>query len=411
MARLACVDLPALPGLAVITEVLRAFTPHVEPSAEEAGVFWLDAGGLGGLYADLGAWGRAVLRALRAKGFEGRLVAGFTRFGTYALARGMAPGRGRGGARGLLVCESEEEERRFVRDVRLERLGLAPALLGALARLGVHTVGAFAALPADGIRRRFARFGRVEDEAWRLHRRARGEAFDPLVPLAAPVSLVRSLLLDDPVGDTGIVLFVVRRLLAELIAVLAARDEAVRGVRVRLHRNLRRDGPSIGFEVQAAEATLEEAVLTDLVRLRLETLVRREIGGASSVLSILEIEVEVEAAAAGHEQLRLFRERTRRDLGAAARAMARVCAELGEGSVVRAVLRQGHLPEAGYRWEAAESVAAPSPRLVLTRPLVRRIYEQPVALPPKPFRERDDCWIASVVAEGVGGGGGAGRGG
>jgi hypothetical protein len=59
-------------------------------------------------------------------------------------------------------------------------------------------------------------------------------------------------------------------------------------------------------------------------------------------------------------------------------------------------------------------VRAPSPRVVLSRPLVRRIYEKPLALPPRPFRERDDCWIPPATSDQVGGvhrNGGSGRGG
>lgn len=398
--RAGCVASGAIAAaVAGITELLRLHTPHVEPSPEEPGVFWLDASGLESLYASVDAWAQAVARAIRAGGFEARLVVGFTRFGTYALARtlgsdtnatrthsGMHSGMRAGGTasrRRVHLCESEDEERRLAGEVVLERLGIDPKLREALARLGVHTVGDFLRLPAEGIRRRFG------EQALHLHRRARGEAWDPLVPLAAPPPRKRSLLFDDPVFDTGIVLFAVRRLLAELIRPLAAREQAVRAVAVTLHRNLRRDTPAIVLGVSAAEPTLDEAVLADLVRLRLEAEMRRELAGSS----IVEIEVEVETATAGREQLRLFHERTRRNLAAGARAIARLRAELGEDSVARAVLREGHLPEANYAWEPIDKLTAPLPRLVLLKPLVRRVYERAIALPPKPFRERDDCWI------------------
>jgi protein ImuB len=109
--------------------------------------------------------------------------------------------------------------------------------------------------------------------------------------------------------------------------------------------------------------------------------------------------VKVTAVPAAIEQLRLFRGRTRRDVAAGSRALARVAAELGEDAVVRAVLREGHLPEAGFTWEKTTTLEAPSPRVVLRRPLVRRIYERAVALPPRPFRERDDSWIALPAGE------------
>ena len=50
--------------------------------------------------------------------------------------------------------------------------------------------------------------------------------------------------------------------------------------------------------------------------------------------------------AASREQLAMFASKPRRDLRAANEALARVRAELGDDAVVRAVLRDGHLPEA-----------------------------------------------------------------
>jgi len=368
-------------AVAAITATLRSHTPHVEPSREEAGVFWLDASGLASLYTSVDAWTLAAWRALRKDGYDASIVTGFTRFGTYALARASR--------RRAFVCQSEDEERRLAGEVALERLGIDPKLRDALQRLGVRTIGQFAGLPADGIRRRFGQ------EAWQLHRRTRGDAWDPLVPLPPEEACNCSLILDDPVVDRGIILFLVRRLLTRLIEPLAAREQGVAAVTVTLHRSLRRAAAPVELVVRAAEATLDEAVLMDLVRLRLEAAARQQPAAAS----IIEIEVEAEAVAAGREQLRLFHERSRRDLAAGARALARLRAEFGEGSVVRAVLRQGHLPEACYAWERADKVIEPSPRVVLLRPLVRRIHDHAAALPPKPFRERDDCWIESPAGD------------
>ncbi|MCY4511362.1 MAG: DNA polymerase Y family protein, partial [Acidobacteria bacterium] len=74
-------------GVAAIAGLLRRFTPGVEPSVAQPGVFWLDASGLQPLFVSLVDWGRGVRAHLRAAGFRGRVVVGFTRFGTYALAR------------------------------------------------------------------------------------------------------------------------------------------------------------------------------------------------------------------------------------------------------------------------------------------------------------------------------------
>ena len=63
------------------------------------------------------------------------------------------------------------------------------------------------------------------------------------------------------------------------------------------------------------------------------------------------LRVWADDVAATREQLALFATKPRRDLRAADEALARVRAELGDDAVVRAVLRDGHLPEASFGWE------------------------------------------------------------
>jgi protein ImuB len=97
----------------------------------------------------------------------------------------------------------------------------------------------------------------------------------------------------------------------------------------------------------------------------------------------------------------MFAQRPRRDLRAADEAIARVRAELGDDAVVRAVLREGHLPEASFGWERLSHVvpAKPSPKLV--RPLIRRLHARPQLLPPQPRQVRDDGWLLSGLEHGA----------
>jgi protein ImuB len=110
-----------------------------------------------------------------------------------------------------------------------------------------------------------------------------------------------------------------------------------------------------------------------LVRLRLDA-VRLTAG-------IVTLRMKADTCLATPEQQRLFAEHGRRDAHAADQAFARLRAECGEQSVVRARICDAHLPAARFVWEPLEHVPARSaPRAVAVRPLVRRIYTTPLPL-------------------------------
>jgi len=94
------------------------------------------------------------------------------------------------------------------------------------------------------------------------------------------------------------------------------------------------------------------------------------------------VRIECDGASATHVQQEMFAARPARDVAAAARALARVRAELGDHAVVKAVLRDGHLPEARFDWKPVDTVALPTPRAVRMPPRVRRVFTRPVAFSP-----------------------------
>ena len=79
-----------------------------------------------------------------------------------------------------------------------------------------------------------------------------------------------------------------------------------------------------------------------------------------------------------------------RDPAAVKRSFARLRAEFGEGAVVRAHLRDGHLPEGNYEWHPLLELPKPKPRLG-RRVLIRRLRAHPWALPHRP-RHEEDGW-------------------
>jgi protein ImuB len=132
--------------------------------------------------------------------------------------------------------------------------------------------------------------------------------------------------------------------------------------------------------------------LIELVRLRLEA-VRRLPDGVGEVVLV------ARGVAASSRQVELFAERTRRDRRAGERALARVRAGLGDGAVVSARLREGHLPEASFTWEPCAALTEATPREIEPDRLIRRIHVRPLALPPRE-RHEPDGWMLRGLDQG-----------
>ena len=99
------------------------------------------------------------------------------------------------------------------------------------------------------------------------------------------------------------------------------------------------------------------------------------------------------------QRRRLFAEQPRRDLAAANRALARIRADMGNDAVKRARIREGHLPEGSFTWEAFGTLNASEPRDVDTGRLVRRIYNRPVPLRSR-SRHEPDGWMLRGLEQG-----------
>lgn len=356
-------------GLAVLVDRLRRFSPEVEPCPDEPGVFWLNASGLSHLYASPRQWANEIKTALQASGFRASIAVGFSRFGTYAIAKTVVAGAA------VAVVRNQTRERVLVGQVLLEQLRINPSLLDSLQKLGVRTVRAFLKLPATGIYRRFGL------EAQRLHQLAAGDLWVPFQPLRIKAPLVQRLDLDDPEADVSRLLFSIKRLLNRLLVMISARYEML--TELTLHLRLDRAGRQTE-QIRPAGPTVDITQLMNLIRLRFEALVLKA--------GVIEIRVTARVARCKMLQQGLFVEHPRRDFVAANRALARIRAEFGDEVVVQARLTEAHLPEARFVWEPVGAIVCPEPRDVTCRPMVRRIHTHPIPLPPRP-RHEPDGWL------------------
>lgn len=367
----------------LMTRLLR-FSPDVEASSDDPGVFWLNASGLDPLFPTLREWAERVRTDLQYPGFFSTVVVGFSRFGTWAVARAR-PGYG--------VFRSASEERQMARKVPLDRLGLPPNERDALARLAVHDVGDLARLPPGALRRRFGK------EVHKVHRMARGDLVEPLVPTRMEAPVTESVLLDFAASDTGRLLFFLKGRVDAMLKTLAERQQALTGLSLRfvLDKDVQGERVELTELVRPATPTLDGPQLMNLVHLRLSAL--------SLKTGVVEMHLEAEATKATLEQVRLFEQLTlaqkkKRDLDAGARALARVRARFGDDAVVKAKLQDGHLPEACFTFEPLHRLKLPVVKAqTKQRRLVRRVFEKPHPLPPRP-RHEPDGWMLRDLEHG-----------
>jgi protein ImuB len=360
-----------------IRVALHAQSPAVEAAAA-AGTFWLDGEGLRRIFLkseteSVGAtWGQAIALTIAKLGVIGAVVVGFSRFATCAVARAVR--------KGVVVFATDVDERAAAARVPLARLDIDPRLRDALGRLGVSTVGELVRLPGGGVLERFG------SAAHALYQLALGERWDPLVPEPPPEAPDERVLLDDEERDVTRLLFSIKIAVDRLLAKLAARHRAVTALHLELtlRHAVGKTQPRADCIVPAAP-TLDARALIRLCHLRLE--------GRPPEAGIVAIRVWADDLAATREQLALFAQKPRRDLRAADEAIARVRAELGDDAVVKAVLRDGHLPEARYGWERLTHAKLPAPNPPSVRPLVRRIHPRPQLLPAQLTNLRDDGWL------------------
>ena len=366
--------------VAQLAELMRRFTPSVEPSKDEPGVFWLDAKGLERLFGSLTEWAAGLRAEIKRAGFDASLVVGFDRFAVYALAKGVRP---------LLKSKkgsdpkSPEEERAAARAVPLGCLALPTKARDALHKLGVVTLGQFVDLPLDGVGVRFG------PEVHRLHRLASGSLVEPLKPEHPDVPAMRRIILDNPTFDAATIVALSEEALGPMLDEIARKGRALAGL--QLGFRFERLGDHLE-SIEPAAPTTSLTTMVELIRLRLQA-VRRLPDG------VMEIALVARETTAVEKQRELFTVAKRRDLDAGARALARLRAAFGDDAVVRAELHDAHLPEARFTWVPLAALSAARPRVVAEPRLVRRIRTTPLPLPPRE-RHEPDGWMLRGLEQG-----------
>jgi protein ImuB len=277
----------------------------------------------------------------------------------------------------------------FLRDLPVETLdpsGTAP-LVDLLRRLGIRTLGAFAALPPRDV---LARFG--PDGAW-AHRQAGGRDDRPVSGRRPPVEFTVTLDLEPPVDRVDTVAFSARGVAEQFVADLGAHGLACTCLELQA---MSENGEETVRRWRHA-GVLSTVDVLDRVRWQLEGWLsgpNRPTGGVSRVRL-----VPIEAVPTGVHQQALWGGNGAED-ERAARALARVQTLLGHGSVLTPVLDGGRDP--GQRTRLVPWGDEPTPLRSPEQPWPGRLpAPAPTVLldPPRPAQLLDAARRPVVVTD------------
>jgi protein ImuB len=225
-----------------------------------------------------------------------------------------------------------------------------PELVDLMRRLGIRTLGAFAALPAKDVVARFGPDGAL------AHRLARGLVERPLVARRPPVDTTVVSALDPPVERIDTAAFAARALAEELHEVLAGHGVACTRLRIEAQTE---HGEELS-RVWRHDGVLTAVDIADRVRWQLDGWLTGRAGDTrpTAGINLLRL-VPEEIIEHGGLQLGLWGDVGEAD-ERAHRVLARVQGMLGPESVVTAVLGGGRDPADRVRYVPWRDERAPA---------------------------------------------------
>lgn len=266
--------------------------------------------------------------------------------------------------------------REFLAPLPLAELGLAPAVAGQLAGLGVVDARGLSRLPSETLAHRFGPEGVL---AARL---ARGEDGSPLVPYLPDTLPVEAAELEGPAESAEPLLFVLKRLADRVAARLAGRGLGATRLKLVLALDPR------GEERIAVSLAQPNAVASRWLVLLKEPLFSLRLPGAVVGLKLAAVEVAPVAV----EQL-AFGDRPEAQ-AALEGVLARLAVKLGDGALFAAEPVERYRPESAYRAVPFQSGPRYAPGSASGPAGLEEAGQRPTRLLPEP---------ELVVAEGEGG--------
>ena len=323
-----------------LVDLLRKYTPSIEPARDDHALFWVNAAGLERVHGTPNDWANKVRDAIEREELVCSIAVGFTRFGTYAAAKVK---------RQITIFALEDEETNASLRAPLGVLPFDHEILLRLHHLAIHTVRDFVRFSAGSLRRRFG----AEVEA--IQRFAKGEEDLPIQAVDETRLLRREMRLLYPEGSMDAVLHHQLSLLRELVSQAWSEQQLVSEIVMEFcpeqwpgsREECMRE------EIRTAKPTIDQRKLERLLHLRLENIT---LPGP-----IVRLALEIVVLPTERAQDDLFAAPMRRDPSKALAALTEITAELGNDAVQVASLVNAHLPEDQYSWQRITRLVPPRP--------------------------------------------------
>jgi len=341
-----------------VRECLQHFSPGVYHAVNHPGLFWIDAKGLTQLFENLHLWGTQVHHTLKNKGLSARISVGLSRFGTWAAVRSCTSVQNP-----VIIFDDAKQERTATLSTHLNRFYVSPADQVTLNRLAVVTIGDLTSLAATSVRQRFG------DSVVRLYDYACGHA-TPTVCTTAPTKDVSIRVdLDSPETHLDRLLFGIKNAIHRLTSKVNQHHQRVHKLDLWLEYDHSQKWTHAS--VCPAQSTVDDTILIDLIRIKLETLqFERPIVG---------FVLRGHGVCTSNGTQSTLIDRPQRDLDGARTVIARVQAELGQDAVKVAVLDDAHLPEHNHHFEPMKHLTFQRNHDVSQLPVVRRIFPRSIS--------------------------------
>ena len=337
----------------------------------------LEVGGSLSLFGGLARLERRLGREMRTLGHDWRAAVAPTPLAALWLAH----------AGGDVRVTDIARLRRALAPLPLAVLALPPRQRSALGAMGLATLGDLLRLPRDGLARRFGP-GLLRDLD-----RALGRRPDPRPRFEPPPYFHRCQSLPAPATDQAALLFVLKRLLGEMAAMLRARAAGITELRLILHQE---GATKAALGLATDLPTADPALWWSLARERLDRHVLaapvERLGLRSGLFQIL--------PGAGRDLL------ARRSTAGGEGLLARLRVRLGRRAVTAVALAADHRPERAWRLCPPPSLEGPAPAGRTHRqtgdPASSRAY-RPLWLLAEPrrlaVRDGRPCWDGPLALE------------